>query len=105
MQSQMSKKVINIKSKTKEHSLSLQEYARWLSLIEGIELVTKKAQQMKLDNSKDFDWIKPLAFQKYITERFESMVDEVEMHEKDIPTTTGLTQITTCTTSSEPILK
>lgn len=105
MQSQTSKKVINIKTKTKDHSLDLTEYARWLSLIEGIELVIKKAQQMKLDNNKDFDWIKPLAFQKYIAERTESMVDEIEIFEKDSTNEINTFPITTCTTSSVPSLK
>jgi len=99
MQSQTSKKVVNVKTKTKEHALTVQEYARWLSLIEGIELVTKKAQQLK---KNDIDWIKPLAFQKYITERFESMVDEIELFEKNESETF---KIPVCTTSSEPLLK
>ena len=102
MESQTSKKAVNIQGKTKEHKMSMVEYARWLSLIEGIELVCKKAQQMKLNNNKDFDWIKPLAFQKYIVERYESMVDEIEFNEKtNIQTSSN----PICISSPEPLLK
>ena len=57
---------------------------------------------MKLD-LKDVDWVKPLSFQKYITERFDSMVDEVELFDKSIITNTPVKA--KCTTSLEPILK
>jgi hypothetical protein len=102
MESQTSKKAVNIQGKTKEHNMSMVEYARWLSLIEGIELVCKKAHQMKLNSNKDFDWIKPLAFQKYIVERHESMVDEIEFNEKaNIQTTSN----PICISFPEPLLK
>jgi hypothetical protein len=84
MQLHTSKKQIKVSCKTKEHDLTVDEYARWLCLIEGVELVAKKAQQMKMDLRNNLDWIKPLAFQKYIVERYESMVDEVKIHEPGI---------------------
>lgn len=84
MPSHTSKKQIKVSCKTKEHDLTVHEYARWLCLIEGIELVAKKAQQMKVDLRNDLDWIKPLAFQKYIVERYESMVDEIKINEPGI---------------------
>jgi len=84
MQSNTSKKQIKVSGKTKEYNLTVTEYARWLCLIEGIELVAKKAQQMKKDLRNDLDWIKPLAFQKYIIERCESMVDEIKINEPGV---------------------
>lgn len=50
------------------------EYARWLCLLEAIEHVSSKMNQFghRLQN-KEIDWIKSLAFQKYIDERFETM--------------------------------
>jgi len=84
MSSHTSKKQIKVSCKTKEHDLTVAEYARWLCLIEGIELVAKKAQQMKMDLRNDLDWIKPLAFQKYIVERYESMVDEIRINEPGV---------------------
>jgi len=68
-----------------QFNMSYDEYARWLCLLEGIEIVGKRVEQLKkrsIDSS--IDWIKPLAFQKYIDERFLSMksdLDEIERHE------------------------
>jgi len=105
MASKISKKYFLIKSKNKEHKLNLAEYARWLSLIEALELVNSKASQMKLDlRDKQNDWIKPLAFEKYVEERVESMQDEILMMENG---NTGINvneESKTCTTLQEPAL-
>jgi adenylate kinase family enzyme len=82
MQSTTSKRTIEVKLKDKSETLPIETYSRWLCLIEAIELVCNKAKQMKIDTANNIDWIKPLAFQKYIDERHESMVDEIEMYEK-----------------------
>ena len=102
MQSVFSKKHITVQTSKASHKLKAEEYARWLCLIEALEIISKKAEQFKVDlYNKDVDWVKPLAFQKYIAERFESMIDEVSMNEgikiniKKIP----------CTTLSEPVLE
>ena len=91
-----------LKSELIAHNMSYDEYARWLCLLEGIELVGKREEQLKKrTNVSDIDWIKPLAFQKYIEERFLSMksdLDEIE-HNNSI-TAPALT----CTTSSVPAL-
>lgn len=51
--------------------MNIDELTRW-ALLEGIEEVAKKYEC--LGQSMDTDeWIKPLAFQKYIEERFHSM--------------------------------
>jgi len=101
MPSEPSKKFITVETKTGKHKLKVSEYARWFCLIEALDLVSRKAQQFKVDlQSKDADWVKPLAFQKYIDERYESMVDEVIMQES-----LNTTIPTPCTTSLEPALK
>jgi hypothetical protein len=82
MQSTTSRKTIEVKLKDKTENLSIKEYSRWLCLIEAIELVCTKAKQIKVDTANNIDWIKPLAFQKYIEERYESMIDEIELYEK-----------------------
>ncbi len=56
----------------KTHEMTIDEMARWACLLEGIEQVSNKCIQMGLGDSDDC-WIKPLAFQKYIEERFHSM--------------------------------
>lgn len=100
MQLEHSKKYITVETKTKNHQLTVDEYSRWICLLEALEHVNKKAAQMKVD-LKDVDWVKPLSFQKYITERFDSMVDEVELFDKSAITNTPAK----CTTSLELISK
>lgn len=56
----------------KTYDMTIDEMARWACLIEGIEQVSKKCADMGLGDDDDC-WIKPLAFQKYIDERFHSM--------------------------------
>jgi hypothetical protein len=60
---------------------------------------------MKIDTANNIDWIKPLAFQKYIDERHESMVDEVNMYEKQEDITPLQPANTICNTQQEPLLK
>ena len=91
-----------LNTEIKNHNMSYDEYARWISLLEGIEIVGKRAEQLKKrSNLTDIDWIKPLAFQKYIDERFQSMksdLDEIEQNEAITAPTFK------CTTSSVPVL-
>lgn len=54
------------------YEMSIDEMARWACLIEGIEKVSDHYEENGL-NMDDDKWIKPLAFQKYIDERFHSM--------------------------------
>jgi len=78
-----SKNQIKFTTKNKEEEMTLDEYSRWLCLLEGVELVSKKAQEININVNTSMEWIKPLAFQKYIEERFESMKDEVEHFENN----------------------
>lgn len=52
--------------------MNLDELVRWACLIEGVENVSKKCEDLGISFDSD-EWIKPLAFQKYIDERFHSM--------------------------------
>lgn len=72
---------IEIQSNNKKHSLKKDEYARWLCLIEAIDLVEKKALELKQDMNNDDSWVKPLAFQKYIEQRFETMILDINREE------------------------
>lgn len=106
MQSKHSEETITLNLNKGATTLSYDEYVRWLCLIEGVDLVTKKMKQYshRLEN-QDMDWIKPLAFQKYITERFETMKSDLEEAEKDPELQfVNLKQTPLCTTSLEPAL-
>lgn len=52
--------------------MNIDELTRWACLIEGIEQVSNRYSELG-ENMDTDDWIKPLAFQKYIEERFHSM--------------------------------
>lgn len=88
MQSQSSKNYITINTATKSHTMTEDEYARWLSFLEGVEFVSKRVEQLKKRScASEIDWVKPLAFQKYIEERVESMksdLHELEKHEMGV---------------------
>jgi len=57
--------------------MSLDEITRWSCLLEGIEFVTRYNEELGIDSEQDSEWIKPLAFQKYIDERFEAMRHDI----------------------------
>lgn len=63
-------------SKGNEDKMSYFELSKWLSLIEAVEVVDKKAEQLKLPKN-DNSWIKPIALGKYVEERTESMLFEI----------------------------
>ena len=66
-------KMFNFKLKDgTEKNMSIDELTRWACLIEGIEEVSKKYEELG-ESMETNDWVKPLAFQKYIEERFHSM--------------------------------
>ena len=102
MSSTRSKKYKTLKTETQELNMTFDEYSRWLCLLEGIEHVGKRVEQLqKRSINCNIDWIKPLAFEKYIQERFLSMksdLDEIEMNN----TVKGPS--VPCTTSQVPVL-
>jgi len=73
------KRTIQVQTKDKLEDLSIECYARWLSLMEAIYIIGKKADDMGVNIDKSTDWIKPISFQKYMDERFPSMVHEIEL--------------------------
>jgi desulfoferrodoxin (superoxide reductase-like protein) len=64
-------------SKGVDHNMSKDTFIRWLCLLEIVELAEEKAVDLKMDLEK-IDWVKPLAFKKYIVERFKSMEVDLE---------------------------
>jgi len=65
----------------KEFKLKKIEYARWLCLLEAIDIIERKAESLKLDTAGDDFWVKPLAFQKYIDNRLETMILDIDREE------------------------
>lgn len=74
----------NISIKTSdnvEHVMSVETYARWLCLMEAIDVIDRTAEKNNIDLNKRTDWVKPLAIQKYIDERFPGMLHDVKVEE------------------------
>lgn len=70
-------RTVDFKLKSGENiSMSVDEVARWACLIEGVEFVANKCEELGMGMNND-EWIKPLAFQKYIDERFHAMKHDV----------------------------
>lgn len=53
------------------------EVARWCCLVEAVDIIDKRGSQMGIDMKKS-SWVKPIAIQKYIDERFDTMIEEIE---------------------------
>tara|TARA_R110000764_G_scaffold66269_4_gene138221 strand:+ start:1848 stop:2090 length:243 start_codon:yes stop_codon:yes gene_type:complete len=56
--------------------MEIDEFARWACLVEAISTVGEKLDEagVPADNGS---WVKPLAFEKYIRERFHAMRADV----------------------------
>lgn len=70
----------NLKDGTKK-VMEFDEFVRWACLIEGIEKVSEKLDEAGVPQN-DNSWVKPLAFEKYISERFPAMRHDIETEVK-----------------------
>jgi len=68
---------ISVNTKSGKEQMHIDHYARWLCLIEAIDYIDKKCEDMGTD-IESVDWVKPIAFQKYIDERFHSMKHDLK---------------------------
>jgi hypothetical protein len=58
--------------------ITLYEMSRWVALIRGIEVIDKKAHQLKINLDNDKSWVKPLALQKYIDEETPGTIADIK---------------------------
>lgn len=78
-------KHVSITTKSNEkHIMSVDTYSRWLCLVEALQHINTQAEKSKIDLDKTSSWIKPLAFQKYIKQRFPSMNHDFKVEENFI---------------------
>lgn len=72
--------MIEIQKKNGEvDSMSLDEFSRWMCLVEAFHFIEQKSSEMKIDITK---MIKPLAIEAYVKERYDSMRHDVECEYK-----------------------
>lgn len=76
----MSNKKPYVQFNTPEGKLDMTKdcFTRWLCLAEAFHIIEKKSQDLGINLEKK-DWVKPLAFEKYIQQRFESMMLDMEI--------------------------
>lgn len=55
-------------------SMSINEFSRWMCLVEAFYFIDEKAKELKVDIES---MLKPLAINSYITERFDAMKHDV----------------------------
>lgn len=58
-------------------NMSMEEKARWMCLAEAISVVDQKMADMQVDPD-EIDWVNPIAFGKYIKERYHSMLYDLK---------------------------
>lgn len=58
-----------------EETMSLDEFSRWMCLVEAFYFIETKAAEMNLDNVDKL--MKPLAIERYLTDRYPSMRHDV----------------------------
>lgn len=63
-------------------SMGKETFARWCCLAEAFYIIDKKAEELGVELNQN-DWVKPLAFEKYIDQRFESMMLDLAQDEKN----------------------
>lgn len=68
-------KYVTIKLKNgKVEKLTATQFARWVCLIEALEFIQNRANELNIDVEKI---IKPVAIEHYIEERFISLIHDV----------------------------
>ena len=69
----------------KSNKTDYSKLARWLCLYEAVNIISEKAEKI---GSKD-DYLKPIPISKYITERYPSLLKDLE-HELLLETNSSL---------------
>ena len=66
--------------------MDIEEIARWCCLVEAVDIISTKGSQIGMDMDKQ-NWVKPIAIQKYIDERHDTMIEEIERDQSNLPVT------------------
>lgn len=64
--------VIELEVGGKTEAMPLDMFVRWACLIDAVDVISEKCEQLGLDKDDD-SWIKPNAIEKFINDRFPSM--------------------------------
>ena len=73
---QETRRSITSTNKKKTYEMSEYEICRWMCLIEAVDIIEQKCSQLG-HRGDSVNWVKPIALQKYIDERTESLLFEI----------------------------
>ena len=76
-----SDKIKMVRKDGKVEYMTHEEFSRWACLVEGIQAVDQKLQDAGVSEA-DNSWVKPLAFEKYIQERYPAMLHDVRIEHR-----------------------
>lgn len=68
-------KINVISPKGERYDMDAYEMSRWCAILEAVEVIDKKLHQLKIPTSDN--WVKPIAIQKYIDERYQDILHEM----------------------------
>jgi len=57
--------------------MPIEEFSRWCALLQGVELILNKAEQLKINTTSSDSWIKPVYIEKFISEKSKEYIDEL----------------------------
>jgi len=60
-----------------EETMTLFELARWNCLLEAVEIIDSRIDEIEFKTKRQANWVKPIAIQKYVDERTPSMLHEL----------------------------
>jgi hypothetical protein len=66
--------------KGEEYNMTVYEFSRWSTMLEAVEVINKKLYDLNMPNCDK--WVKPIAIQKYIDEKYQdTLFDLLETDE------------------------
>lgn len=66
--------------KGNEYKMTAFEASRWCAMLEAVEVIDKKIIDLKM--SSNTNWVKPIAIQKYIDEKYQDILYDMFKHDK-----------------------
>ena len=66
-----------------EYTMSVYELSRWCTLIQAVEVVDKKLKQLGV-RDKGTNWVKPIALQKYVDEKYEEILFDITTEPENV---------------------
>jgi hypothetical protein len=58
-------------------TMTLFELARWNCLLEAVDIIDSRIDEIEFKTKRRANWVKPIAIQKYVDDRTDSMLHEL----------------------------